>query len=56
MTQFNERENSDWDADGNYDRRSWIAERKAELVIEGYHPATAHIVAAREYAQQEGLL
>lgn len=56
MNQFNEHENSDWDADGNYNRRSWIAQRKAELVQEGYHAATAHIVAVREYAQQEGLL
>lgn len=56
MSQFNRNAASDWDADVDYDRRSWVSDRKSELVKEGYHPATAHIVALREWNEQEGLL
>ena len=56
MKFYDRNASSDWDADVDYDRRIWISERKAELVADGYHPATAHIVATREWSEQEGLL
>lgn len=51
MTQYNERENSDWDADGDYDRKHWIKERADELIDDGYSKATAYIKATREYSE-----
>ena len=49
MMGFNSKAESDWDADVDYERKEWLAVRQSELVNLGYHPATAYVVAVREW-------
>ena len=46
---FNSKAESDWDADVDHERKEWLAVRQSELVNLGYHPATAYVVAVREW-------
>ena len=49
MMGFNSKAESDWDADVDYERKEWLAVRQSGLVNLGYHPATAYVVAVREW-------
>lgn len=49
MRGYDKNASSDWDSDGGYEKNEWINQRSVELQESGYHPATAWLVAFREY-------